>query len=196
MAPNNPSLGFVFTARNLASAKMQRLEHRFTSLDERVTGGTNRMTTAFHQLGIGLAVFTTGASTVAGALSLANTAGRFEQGLGRHRRGPNGRDSRGHAQRLRACGRRRRGPGDEDPFGRWRAVRPARDARPCGGDGCAGGAPTALRGARPWEGRRVGPSTGSGVSALHGAPLPRCYLRLRVRGWTARRRGLGASSVA
>jgi len=81
MALNNLGLGFVFTARDLASAKMQRLEHRFTSLDERVTGGTNRMTTAFRQLGIGLAVFTAGAAAVAGALSLANAAGRFEQGL-------------------------------------------------------------------------------------------------------------------
>ena len=49
MALNNLGLGFVFTARDLASAKMQRLEHRFTSLDERVTGGTNHMTTAFRR---------------------------------------------------------------------------------------------------------------------------------------------------
>ena len=81
MALNNLGLGFVFTARDLASAKMARLEHRFTSLDERVTGGTDRMTAAFRQLGIGLAVFTAGAAAVAGALSLANAAGRFEQGL-------------------------------------------------------------------------------------------------------------------
>ena len=39
------------------------------------------MTRAFRQLGIGLAVFTTGAVAVAGALSLANAAGKFEQGL-------------------------------------------------------------------------------------------------------------------
>ncbi|MFV2072219.1 MAG: hypothetical protein ACC742_06150 [Thermoanaerobaculales bacterium] len=81
MALNNLGLGFVFTARDLASAKMQRLERRFSSLDERVTGGTNRMTSAFRQLGIGLAVFTAGAVAVGGALALANAAGRFEQGL-------------------------------------------------------------------------------------------------------------------
>lgn len=81
MGLNNMGLGFVFTARDLASAKMARLEHRFTSLDERVTGGTERMTTAFRQLGIGLAVFTAGAAAVAGAFALANAAGRFEQGL-------------------------------------------------------------------------------------------------------------------
>lgn len=81
MALNNLGLGFVFTARDLASAKMQRLETRFSSLDERVAGGTERMTTAFRQLGVGLAVFTAGAAAVAGAFALANAAGRFEQGL-------------------------------------------------------------------------------------------------------------------
>jgi len=78
---NNLGLGFVFTARDLASSKMQGLERRFTSLDERVTGGTERMTGAFRQLGVGLAIFTAGAATVAGALALANAAGKFEQGL-------------------------------------------------------------------------------------------------------------------
>ena len=81
MALNNLGLGFIFTARDLASAKMARLEHRFSSLDERVTGGTDRMTSAFRQLGIGLAVFTAGAAMVAGAFALANAAGKFEQGL-------------------------------------------------------------------------------------------------------------------
>jgi hypothetical protein len=37
---NNLGLGFVFTARDLASAKMSALEKRFGSLDDRVTGGT------------------------------------------------------------------------------------------------------------------------------------------------------------
>ena len=81
MALNNLGLGFVFTARDLASAQRAPVERRFASLDDRVTGGTTRMTSAFQQLGIGLAVFTAGAAAVAGALSLANAAGRFEQGL-------------------------------------------------------------------------------------------------------------------
>jgi len=42
VALNNMGLGFIFTARDLASAKMARLEHRFSSLDERVTGGTHQ----------------------------------------------------------------------------------------------------------------------------------------------------------
>ena len=43
MGLNNLGLGFVFTARDLASAKMQRVERRFSSLDERVGLGTQRM---------------------------------------------------------------------------------------------------------------------------------------------------------
>ena len=74
-------LGFVFSAKDLASAKMQAVERRFASLDERVGLGTERMTASFRQLGLGLAVFTAGLITVAGSLSLANAAGKFEQGL-------------------------------------------------------------------------------------------------------------------
>ena len=81
MALNNLGLGFVFTARDLASAKMARLERSFASLDERVGLGTERINGAFRQLGIGLAVFTAGAATVAGAFALAEAAGRFEQSI-------------------------------------------------------------------------------------------------------------------
>jgi len=81
VALNNLGLGFVFTARDLASAKMSQLERRFTSLDDRVSGGTERITGAFRQLGVGLAIFTAGAATVAGAFALADVAGRFEQSI-------------------------------------------------------------------------------------------------------------------
>jgi len=78
---NNMGLGFIFTARDFASAKMQGLERRFTSLDQKVTGGADRMTAAFKQIGVGLAIFTAGAMAVGGGLALANAAGKFEQGL-------------------------------------------------------------------------------------------------------------------
>ena len=78
---NNLGLGFVFTARDLASAKMSALEKRFSSLDDRVTGGTERITGSFRQLGIGLGIFTAGAATVAGAFALADMAGKFEQSV-------------------------------------------------------------------------------------------------------------------
>jgi len=77
----NLGLGFLFTARDLASSKLTQLEQRFQSLDARVTGGTESMTSSFRQLGLGLATFTSGAILVGGALSMANAAGRFEQGI-------------------------------------------------------------------------------------------------------------------
>ena len=78
---NSMGMGFVFTARDLASGSMKRLERQFVSLDERVTGGTARMTGAFRQLGVGLAALTAGAAAVTGAFALANAAGDFQQGL-------------------------------------------------------------------------------------------------------------------
>jgi hypothetical protein len=78
---NNLGLGFVFTARDLASGKMSLLERRFASLDDRVTGGTERITGAFRELGMGLAIFSAGAATVAGAFVLADAAGKFEQAV-------------------------------------------------------------------------------------------------------------------
>jgi TP901 family phage tail tape measure protein len=74
-------LGFVFTARDLASSKMVGLERRFAGLDERVSGGGERMARAFHQVGLGLGMMTAGAATVGGAFALAGAAGQFEQSL-------------------------------------------------------------------------------------------------------------------
>ncbi|MCP4675068.1 MAG: phage tail tape measure protein, partial [Deltaproteobacteria bacterium] len=81
MGLKNMGLGFLFTARDLASSKITALECRFSRLDEKVTGGAGRMTSAFKQLGVGLAVFTAGAAAVGGGLALAGAAGKFEQGL-------------------------------------------------------------------------------------------------------------------
>jgi len=81
MALNSMGLGFVFTARDLASGAIGNLERNFTSLDRRVGLGTDNIQSAFQQLGVGLAVFTAGAATVGAAFSLANAAGRFEQSI-------------------------------------------------------------------------------------------------------------------
>ena len=81
MALNNLGLGFVFTARDLASGAIGNLERNFMSLDRRVGLGTENIQSAFQQLGVGLAVFTAGAATVGAAFSLANAAGRFEQAV-------------------------------------------------------------------------------------------------------------------
>ena len=74
-------LGFVLTARDMASAKLARVERQFASLDDRVTGGGARIQTAFRQIGTGLALFGAGAAGIMGSLSLAEAAGTFEQGL-------------------------------------------------------------------------------------------------------------------
>lgn len=74
-------LGFVFTARDLASGAMSRLERRFQRLDDRVSGGSGRMDAAFRRLGAGMAVFSAGAIAVGGGLALASAAGTFEQRL-------------------------------------------------------------------------------------------------------------------
>jgi hypothetical protein len=76
MALNNLGLGFVFTARDLASGAIGNLERNFMSLDRRVGLGADPIQTAFQQLGVGMAVFTAGAATVGAAFSLANAAGR------------------------------------------------------------------------------------------------------------------------
>ncbi|ADO70416.1 phage tail tape measure protein [Stigmatella aurantiaca] len=78
---NNLGLGFVFTARDLASGTFQGVERNFMSLDRRVGLGTARIETAFQRLGVAMAIFTAGAVTVGASLSLANVAGQFEQAL-------------------------------------------------------------------------------------------------------------------
>jgi hypothetical protein len=78
---NNLGLGFVFTARDLASGAIADLERNFMSLDQRVGLGTERIQSSFQQLGVGLAVFTAGAATVGAAFALANVAGKFEQSI-------------------------------------------------------------------------------------------------------------------
>src|SRR5512133_279831 len=74
-------LGFVFTARDLASNTIANLERNFMSLDRRVGLGSERIQSSFQQLGFGLSVFTAGAATVAGAFALADAAGKFEQAV-------------------------------------------------------------------------------------------------------------------
>ena len=78
---NNMGLGFVFTAHDLASAKMQGLERSFQSLDKRVGLGTESISGSFRELGVGLAIMTAGAAMVGGAFALADKAGQFEQAI-------------------------------------------------------------------------------------------------------------------
>ncbi|RKG90408.1 phage tail tape measure protein [Corallococcus sp. CA049B] len=78
---NNLGLGFIFTARDLASGVFTQLEVNFTRLDRRVGLGTARIEGAFQRLGVAMALFSAGAVTIGASLSLANTAGQFEQAV-------------------------------------------------------------------------------------------------------------------
>ena len=123
---NNMGLGFVFTARDLASSKMMSLERRFMSLDRTVGLGTDRLTSAFAALGVGLAVFTAGAALVGGALSPRQRLGAVRAGTGRSR----GRHA-GHDARARDAegSRDQRGHRDAVLAGRGRGRSPV----PCNG---------------------------------------------------------------
>ena len=79
MSLNSMGLGFVFTARDLATGTISRLDRQFRSLDDQVTGGASRMSAAFREVTIGLGVMAAGASLAMGALRLAEAAGAFEQ---------------------------------------------------------------------------------------------------------------------
>jgi len=50
VALNNLGLGFVFTARDLASGAISNLERNFMSLDRRVGLGTDSIQSSFQQL--------------------------------------------------------------------------------------------------------------------------------------------------
>ena len=74
-------MGLVFTARDLASATIARVERAFSRLDDRVGTGGARIASTFGQLGAGLGLLTAGALGVGGAFALADQAGKFEQAI-------------------------------------------------------------------------------------------------------------------
>ena len=78
---NNLGLGLVFTAQDLASGHIARLERTFLSLDRSISGGADRIRGAFKQVGVGLSLFTAGAVTLAGAFALTTKAAEFEQAI-------------------------------------------------------------------------------------------------------------------
>jgi TP901 family phage tail tape measure protein len=77
----NAGMGFVFTARDLASSTIARLERTFASLDERVGLGTQRITRSFRGLGIGMGLMTAGLVGLGAGFALANVAGKFEEAI-------------------------------------------------------------------------------------------------------------------
>src|SRR5450631_3138244 len=78
---NNLGLGLVFTARDLASGHIQRLERNFLSMEGSITGGSDRIHASFKELGTGLTIFAAGAATLAGAYVFASAAGKFQEAI-------------------------------------------------------------------------------------------------------------------
>jgi TP901 family phage tail tape measure protein len=78
---NHMGLGFVFTAQDLASAKLRGLEQNFVRLDNTTQASAARIGASFRQIATGFGVLAAGGAAVGGAFALANQAGKFEQGL-------------------------------------------------------------------------------------------------------------------
>jgi len=78
---NNLGLGLVFTAKDLASGHIQRLERNFLSMEGSITGGSDRIHASFKELGTGLTIFAAGAATLAGAYVFASAAGKFQEAI-------------------------------------------------------------------------------------------------------------------
>ena len=74
-------LGLVFTAQDLASGGILRLERTFLSMEGSITGGADRIRAAFKTVSLGLSLFAAGAGTLAGAFSLTDKAAEFEQAI-------------------------------------------------------------------------------------------------------------------
>ncbi|MCP4678745.1 MAG: phage tail tape measure protein [Deltaproteobacteria bacterium] len=81
MGLRNMGLGMLLKFRSIGESGITRVQGKFKALDDTVTGGAERMTSAFKQIGIGMAMFTVGAAAFGTGLALAGAAGKFEQGL-------------------------------------------------------------------------------------------------------------------
>lgn len=81
MALNSLGLGFVFTAKDLASGTMRKVEGRFHSLDTTTAASTKAMRANMQKAVAGLGVMAAGALATAGAFKLASDYGTFEKGL-------------------------------------------------------------------------------------------------------------------
>lgn len=83
MALNSLGLGFVFTAKDMASPVMAKVEGRFKRLDTTTAAGAAGVQKAMVGLGAGFAVAAVGAVGLGVAAKAANAFGTFEQELAR-----------------------------------------------------------------------------------------------------------------
>lgn len=83
MALNNLGLGFIFTAKDLASQQMVRLGRNFQAFERRASKSLTKTQVALRQFAIGAGIALAGVVALGGALSLAKGAGEFEQEMAR-----------------------------------------------------------------------------------------------------------------
>ncbi len=81
MALNNLGLGFVFTAKDLATGAIERVRDSFMDMEGRTAEATSAFRSNFAQFGQGLAILGAGLGVIEGAFALAGAAGEFEQAL-------------------------------------------------------------------------------------------------------------------
>ncbi len=83
MALNSLGLGFVFTARDLASGHIRNLSTQFSGMDRAALAANVSYQRNFATMGAGLAIMGAGAGVLAGAFGLAEQAATFQQELAR-----------------------------------------------------------------------------------------------------------------
>ncbi len=81
MALNSMGLGFMFTAKDLASGVMHKVQGAYNNLADATTKKSTLMRSAFSAIGPGLAAVGIGLGGIAAGFALANDFGEFEQGL-------------------------------------------------------------------------------------------------------------------
>lgn len=83
MALNSLGLGFVFTATDLASGKINNIARTFGGMDRAAMAASASYQRNFAQLGAGAAIMGTGLLTLAGGFALANSSSQFSNELAR-----------------------------------------------------------------------------------------------------------------
>ena len=81
MALNNLGLGFLFTARDLASGVMTRVQGNFNKTASATTRSSAAMNAAFGATALGLGAMSAGLGTLAVSFAAADQFSKFEQGL-------------------------------------------------------------------------------------------------------------------
>ena len=78
MALNSLGLGFVFTAKNFASAKMNKVAASFKALDKTTTKTMSRIESAMGRGATAMGLFVAGAVSLGAAMKLGDAFGSFQ----------------------------------------------------------------------------------------------------------------------